>query len=246
MRRALLLLFLSLVATAFAQEPAVVSNIRAQGSGAQAKLGDTMAIAYKLTLDDGTVVDETKGKPFQFVLGSDDAIKGLTQGLLGARRGEIRELTIPPQLGYGAQANGDIPANSTLHFEVEVVYLSSSAEHGGEGDHHQEHGGANDSDHDHGGDNDSDHDHDHDGIPDHPAGKHAEGSSREGFENRPDAQHLDKPAIFEFMIRDFFTRPWRYNDAPLLVWKSNAVLTLLAGLAWMVTLLLARKGGVGR
>ncbi len=209
----------------------MVTKVTAQGSGPEAELGDTLAIAYKLKLDDGKVVDESQaGKTFTFTLGSDKVIKGLTQGMLGARRGETRELTIPPELGYGTRTAGPIPANSTLHFEIEVVYLVE-----------EEHGDTH-ADHDHGGESDMDHDHDHDGIPDHPSGEHAEGSSREGFENRPDAKNLDKPAIFEFMIRDFFTRPWRYADASHLVWKSNAVLTLLALLAWMGSAILARKG----
>lgn len=229
MRRVLLMMLLLSFHSVLAQAPEVIKTVKAEGSGTQARVGDSMAIAYKLTLDNGDVVEETRGKPYQFVLGSDQAIKGLTQGLLGARRGEILDLTIPPELGYGAQSNGPIPPNSTLHFSVEVVYLSS-AEHAGEHEGHDDH--------------DQDHDHDGDGIPDHPAGQHAEGSSREGFENRPDAQHLDKPAIFEFMIRDFFTRPWRYNDAALLVWKSNAVLTLLAMLSWILTLAAARKGWI--
>jgi FKBP-type peptidyl-prolyl cis-trans isomerase len=39
--------------------------------------------------------------------------------------GEKRKLTIPPQLGYGSQAVGDIiPANSTLIFEVEMVGIN--------------------------------------------------------------------------------------------------------------------------
>ncbi len=35
--------------------------------------------------------------------------------------GETKTITVPPEKGYGAQAVGIIPANSTLIFDVELV-----------------------------------------------------------------------------------------------------------------------------
>jgi FKBP-type peptidyl-prolyl cis-trans isomerase len=94
------------------------------GSGATLKSGDCVQVKYYGTLaKDGTVFDENFDKPtgFQFQLGQGGVIPGWDQGLVGAKVGGIRRLVIPATLGYGAQANGSIPANSDLVFVVKIL-----------------------------------------------------------------------------------------------------------------------------
>jgi FKBP-type peptidyl-prolyl cis-trans isomerase len=89
--------------------------------------GNTVFVKYKGWLDDLTVFDSTDkhgGQPFNFVIGQGKVIKGWDEGLLGLHQGSKTELLIPPSLGYGSTANGGIPANSTLHFTVEIVSVS--------------------------------------------------------------------------------------------------------------------------
>jgi FKBP-type peptidyl-prolyl cis-trans isomerase len=98
-----------------------------QGTGDQVtKAGDSISVTYTGKLTDGSVFDSTDshgGTPFTFTLGQGSVIKGWDQGLLGMKVGEERTLTIPADLGYGAQGQGPIPPNATLIFDVQLVSI---------------------------------------------------------------------------------------------------------------------------
>ncbi len=95
------------------------------GTGPVAQAGDTVTVNYTGKLADGTVFDTSIGKaPFQFVLGAGNVIPGWDQGLVGMKVGGKRILIIPPNLAYGSQAYGPIPANSTLTFEVDLLNVT--------------------------------------------------------------------------------------------------------------------------
>ncbi|KAJ4318461.1 hypothetical protein N0V94_004416 [Neodidymelliopsis sp. IMI 364377] len=85
--------------------------------------GDSVAMMYKGTLQDGTKFDSSydSGVPFKFTLGKGQVIAGWDQGLLGMCIGEGRKLVIPSNLAYGSQRVGPIPAGSTLVFETELM-----------------------------------------------------------------------------------------------------------------------------
>jgi len=95
------------------------------GTGDTAEPGDLVTVNYTGKLQDGTVFDTSVGKaPFQFTLGQGQVIPGWDQGLVGMKVGGKRLLIIPPNLGYGSQAVGPIPANATLTFEVELLKVT--------------------------------------------------------------------------------------------------------------------------
>ena len=93
------------------------------GKGAEAVSGKTVTVHYTGTLKDGTKFDSSvdRKEPFSFNLGAGQVIKGWEQGIVGMKVGGKRKLTIPPELAYGANAVGAIPANSTLLFDVELL-----------------------------------------------------------------------------------------------------------------------------
>jgi FKBP-type peptidyl-prolyl cis-trans isomerase len=91
------------------------------------KAGDTLVMNYTGRLTNGTVFDSNVDpkfshvEPFKFTLGAGQVIRGWDEGLVGMKVGEKKTLTIPPEKGYGPQAVGSIPPNSTLIFDVELV-----------------------------------------------------------------------------------------------------------------------------
>ncbi len=90
------------------------------------KNGDTITVNYTGKLENGTKFDSSydRNQPFTFQIGQGQVIQGWEQGLLGMKVGEKRTLTIPADLGYGANGiPGVIPPNATLIFDTELVSI---------------------------------------------------------------------------------------------------------------------------
>jgi FKBP-type peptidyl-prolyl cis-trans isomerase FkpA len=99
---------------------------RAEGTGTDsAAIGRTLQVRYRLWLPNGTAIEDNLApKPtYRVVLGTHAVIQGWEEGLLGMKVNGKRLLVIPPSLGYGSRANGPIPANSVLVFEIELVSM---------------------------------------------------------------------------------------------------------------------------
>lgn len=96
------------------------------GTGDEAVSGKSVTVHYTGTLTDGTKFDSSRDRnePFTFQLGVGQVIQGWDQGVAGMKVGGKRKLTIPPSMGYGDRPAGQIPPNSTLLFDVELLSVN--------------------------------------------------------------------------------------------------------------------------
>jgi FK506-binding nuclear protein len=123
----------------------VTIDDRKTAPGRTVKNGDKVGVRYIGKLKDGLVFDckylsviddqahkdlmltaisaKKSGAPFRFTVGKGEVIKGWDVGILGMGIGGERRLTIPPNMGYGKKTTGQIPANSTLTFDIKLMEI---------------------------------------------------------------------------------------------------------------------------
>jgi len=97
------------------------------GGAVHPKYNSTVTAFYRGYLTDGKIFDQTPyttGKPLTFSLLN--VIDGWQEGLqlIGARSNGVNgkiKLLIPSRLGYGSTVKSEIPANSVLIFDIELV-----------------------------------------------------------------------------------------------------------------------------
>lgn len=97
------------------------------GNATVAKNGDLVLVHYTLKLEDGETFDSSRDRdPIQVRIGAGQVLPGFEEGLIGMGVGGQRRVTVPPELGYGAQGSGEIPPNETLTFELELLEVAES------------------------------------------------------------------------------------------------------------------------
>ena len=100
--------------------------IKKLGPGLPPQKGQTVRVLYRGTvLSTGKEFDSTAKRnndPFSFTLGVGQVIPGWDQGIAMLPKGSKAVLLIPSPLAYGARGAGaDIPPNTVLRFEVELL-----------------------------------------------------------------------------------------------------------------------------
>ena len=94
-----------------------------KGTGPLPVQKDTVRIAYRLFLLDGTLCYEADSlHPLSFILGTGSQTRGLEEGLQLLTVGSEARLVLPAHLAYGPMGDGrKIPGNSALYYELTVL-----------------------------------------------------------------------------------------------------------------------------
>lgn len=91
------------------------------------KLGDSIKVHYKGTLNDGTVFDSSEGRePLEFEVGSGMVIKGFDEGVLEMKVADKKTVNIPAAAAYG-----DINPQAIFEFEKAQIPEDVPLEVGG-------------------------------------------------------------------------------------------------------------------
>lgn len=91
-----------------------------KGDGAEAAKGKQVTINYTGYLTSSKVFDKSSN-PFAFTVGQKNIIPGMNIGVSGMKVGGKRRVIIPPAFGYGTQMKPNIPPNSVLIFDIELL-----------------------------------------------------------------------------------------------------------------------------
>jgi peptidylprolyl isomerase len=94
-----------------------------KGNGPFPDSGKTVVVQYSGFLPGGKRFDSSveRDEPFLFTVGMHQVIPGWEEGILLMNKGTKARLIIPPSLAFNNKKVGQIPANSELIFDVELI-----------------------------------------------------------------------------------------------------------------------------
>ena len=95
----------------------------ARVSSMAVKKGDTVKVEYVGRYDDGDVFDSSREEvaveaeiahpnreyePLEFEVGAGEVVQGFDEGVVGMEEGEDKEITVPPEKGYGERSEENV------------------------------------------------------------------------------------------------------------------------------------------
>lgn len=99
------------------------------GTGASPELADSVVVEYTGRFLNGKKFDSSafSEEPFTFIIGTGSVIAGWEEALQLMKPGGVSRFIIPSYLAYGTNGRGDIPANTVLDFEIELISFEASS-----------------------------------------------------------------------------------------------------------------------
>lgn len=94
-----------------------------KGKGEKTQKGNRIYVNYTTRIKSDSIFDSNagSGKPYSFILGQEEVLKGWDEGIALLSVGDSAWFRIPPSLAYGEKKLGSIPANTTLLLEVKIL-----------------------------------------------------------------------------------------------------------------------------
>ena len=96
--------------------------INDEGTGTRPTSSSNVTVAYKGSLLDGAVFDQSDSNGISF--GLNQVIKGWTEGITYFKEGGEGILLIPSNLGYGNNGQGSIPGGAVLVFDIKLISVN--------------------------------------------------------------------------------------------------------------------------
>jgi FKBP-type peptidyl-prolyl cis-trans isomerase 2 len=87
----------------------------------KAKNGDMVKVHYVCSLEDGTVINNTREKdPFQFTIGQGQVIPGFEEAVLGMNESEEKTTKVPMEKAFGPYKEKDIVVVERENFSEDI------------------------------------------------------------------------------------------------------------------------------
>lgn len=93
------------------------------GTGVQPTAKSNVTVAYRGTLTDGTVFDQSTSAGISFNLS--EVIPGWTEGIPFFKTGGSGILLVPSRLAYGNKGTNGIPGGAVLIFDVKLIKINN-------------------------------------------------------------------------------------------------------------------------
>ena len=98
-------------------------KILRKGNGEAVKVGQEILIHESMSYTNDSLLFDSRNLiyPIKVLVGANQVIKGIDEGLVGMKKGEIKKLIIPPALSKRTGVQTFPHPDSTLVYEIELI-----------------------------------------------------------------------------------------------------------------------------